>query len=239
MLDTKGFIKTVDNFALYGVEIKGNHHNQLSNLRAFLRKYPNTLDAWTQLGLVEYSTNHYDDTWTSLQIANSFAEKYPFEQADKFSDFMLETLVKLYEGLGWLCEKFNNYEMGLIYASRLSQLNPNSAYAWFNLGDFKKNLNLKEEALDAYHQAVIVSPENVDSIFYYAKWLIECNHPKEAQKYFERLSDLLKRNPPPPRETQVYNLRDIEVGVLTGFAKIAEINKKFKKARKYFTSGRY
>jgi tetratricopeptide (TPR) repeat protein len=234
LLDTNDFFHQVNEYSYFRGDAKITRQNQIPRIRAFLRKYPNSLDAWTQVGLAEYVSKHYDDAWTSLQIAHSLAKHYPFDHTHQFSVVMLYTLIKLYKTLGWLCEKYDNYEMGVVYATRLTQLDPHSTYAWYNLGDFKKKLHCPEEALEAYHQAVSVAPENLDSTYFYALYLVECNRPKKAQKYFQRLSELLKRNTPATRETKVCDMREIWTGIFTGFAKIADLNKKFKKARKYF-----
>jgi tetratricopeptide (TPR) repeat protein len=119
-----------------------------------LGKYPNSLYAWSNLGVVRFQQQDYDDARMALEKAIAFSPN------DAFS----------YSNLGLTYYGLGQYGSAILELEKAVQLDPNDAKSWDFLGcsyaqqgdqqraeeDFKKAIDLDRHLGDAYFNLALV-----------------------------------------------------------------------------------
>lgn len=190
----------------YCFDLVNGDEDCVTYFTAFTDEHPYSSVAWYNLGNVLAKLERYPESDHALDLALAIDERFSSAWFSKARNLLLasrfEEAIGCYEEtlafdgpqaitfsfIGECHEKMERYDLALVNYDQAIGLDPEWVDAWIGRGVVMDLQDRVNEAVVALRQAVIVSPEHPDALYYYASALARAKDHGKALEVFAKLN---------------------------------------------------
>ncbi|WP_457556507.1 hypothetical protein [Candidatus Harpocratesius sp.] len=157
----KKYVKWLD--GLMGIELQSAEFEKrgelgIAQLRLAIEKYPESVEAYSNLAWIEMRTHHFHDAWDTILRAKPFVLKYPADRNLFFTYGLIRKLNSYFYSACKVSMHLKNYEAMFEFAHLYIKYLPDASYGWYILAKYYKFKQNPNKELECLKNALEIEP---------------------------------------------------------------------------------